>query len=127
MKILIVSIALGAFLISAGTTDKPKPITLSLDCMSGDCSLLNGAPQTAGMMSGFVRLQRGKSVGWHTTGAHEEALVILKGAGEAQIEGQPSMAIAAPMMVYIPPRIRHNVSNNSSAPLEYIYLVAPVK
>lgn len=79
------------------------------------------------MMSGFVRLQPGKSVGWHTTGAHEEALVILKGSGEAQIEGRADMRITAPMMVYIPPQTRHNVSNNSVVLLEYVYLVAPAK
>jgi quercetin dioxygenase-like cupin family protein len=103
------------------------PMILPLECPSGDCSLLSGVPQTAGMMSGFVRLQPGKSVGWHSTGAHEAARVILSGRGEAQVEGQPDRPIAAPMMAYFPPATRHNVLNNSEASLEYVYLVAPAQ
>jgi len=40
------------------------------------------------MRSGFVHLNPGATVGWHTTGKNEEALVILRGQGEALIDGQ---------------------------------------
>jgi len=40
------------------------------------------------MRSDFVRLKPGQSVGWHTTGQNEEALVILHGQGEALLERQ---------------------------------------
>ena len=105
----------------------PQPQVLPLTCAEGDCPLLQGAPQTAGMRSGFVRLPPGASVGWHTTGHNEESLVILRGRGKALIEGQPARPFAAPMLVYIPPATRHNVTNTGDAPLEYVYVVAPAK
>ena len=89
--------------------------------------MLQGIPQTAGMRSGFVRLKPGESVGWHSTGKNEEALVILRGRGEALMEGQPGRAFVAPMLVYIPPATRHNVSNTGAELLEYVYVVAPAK
>jgi len=102
-----------------------RPMAMPLQCASGDCSLLKGAPQTAGMRSGFVRLQTGATVGWHTTGKNEEMLVILHGQGAALIEGQQKCTFTAPAVAYIPPETRHNVENNGSEPLEYVYVVAP--
>ncbi len=102
-----------------------RPLKMALECPAGDCPLLLGAPQTAGMRSGFVRLKTWEAVGWHTTGDHEEALVILRGSGEAQIEGRKPMPIASRMMVYIPPATRHNVQNTGRELLEYVYVVAP--
>jgi len=104
---------------------KPTSFTVSLDCISGDCSLLKGVPQTAGMRSGFVSLKPTKTVGWHTTGQHEESLIILHGQGEALIDGQEKRAFVAPAFVYIP-TTRHNVLNTGKEPLEYVYVVAPV-
>jgi mannose-6-phosphate isomerase-like protein (cupin superfamily) len=106
---------------------KPQPLTLPLSCPQGDCPLLTGVPQTAGMRSGFVRLKPGATVGWHTTGKNEEALVILHGKGEALIEGQAGQPFTAPAFVYIPPATRHNVANTGKEPLEYVYVVAPAK
>jgi mannose-6-phosphate isomerase-like protein (cupin superfamily) len=103
-----------------------QPLVMPLECAAHDCPLLKGEPQTAGMRSGFVRLKPWEAVGWHTTGDHEEALVILRGSGEAQIEGREPMPIAARMMVYIPPAARHNVQNTGRELLEYVYVVAPV-
>ena len=77
------------------------------------------------MRSGFVRLQPGKSVGWHSTSHNEESLVILAGKGQALIEGQAPREIQASQLVYIPPATRHNVTNSGSQPLEYVYVVAP--
>jgi mannose-6-phosphate isomerase-like protein (cupin superfamily) len=106
---------------------KPQPLTLHLDCPGGDCPLLRGAPQTAGMRSGFVRLKPGETVGWHTTGKNEESLIVLHGRGEARIEGQPPQAFAAPALAYIPPATRHNVANTGDEILEYVYVVAPAR
>ena len=106
---------------------KPQPLTVPLNCPGGDCPLLRGTPQTAGMRSGFVRLKPGETVGWHTTGNNEESLVVLHGRGEARIEGQPPRAFAAPALVYIPPATRHNVANTGDELLEYVYVVAPAK
>jgi mannose-6-phosphate isomerase-like protein (cupin superfamily) len=126
----MLSIPVGLFLAIvplSSQTSEPRPLARSLDCPAGDCSLLQGTPQTAGMRSGFVRLQPGATVGWHTTGKNEEALVILRGQGEALIEGQAKRPFVAPAFAYIPPATRHNVSNTGKGPLEYVYVVAPAK
>lgn len=108
-------------------TAKPQPLTLSLHCAGGDCPLLKGVPQTAGMRSGYVRLKPGETIGWHTTGKNEETLVILSGRGEARIEGQPTRPFSAPGLVYIPPALKHNVANTGNEILEYVYVVAPAQ
>jgi mannose-6-phosphate isomerase-like protein (cupin superfamily) len=112
---------------ASSPTDAPHPLAVPLHCEHGDCRVLNGVPQTSGMRSGFVRLQPGETVGWHTTGENEEAIVILNGHGEALIEGQPNQSFEAPALVYIPPATRHNVANTGKAPLEYVCVVAPAK
>jgi len=124
------AVVIGLFLtaiVLSPQTPKPQSLALPLRCPSGDCPLLHGLPQTAGMRSGFVRLKPGETVGWHSTGANEEALVILHGEGSALIEGQPSRSFAAPQLVYIPPVTRHNIQNTGREVLEYVYVVAPAK
>ena len=108
-------------------TPAPHALAIPLACPQGDCPILQGTPQTAGMRSGFVRLAAGQSVGWHTTGKNEEALVVLHGKGTALVEGKPGLPFTAPALIYIPPSTRHNVENTGSDPLEYEYVVAPAK
>lgn len=103
----------------------PEPLALDLSCAGRDCRLLRGFPQTSGMRSGFVRLQPGQSVGEHTTGEHEEALVVFQGTGAAEVEGRPALHLSARKLIYIPPRTRHNVTNTGADVLEYVYVVAP--
>ena len=105
----------------------PQPLARTLSCPEGDCPLLQGAPQTAGMRSGFVRLKPGATVGWHTTGKNEETLVILHGQGETLIEGAAKQSFVAPAFAYIPPNTRHNVANTGKELLEYVYVVAPAR
>ena len=102
-----------------------QALVLPLECSTADCALLRGAPQTAGMRSGFVRLKPGQSVGWHSTGQNEESLIILHGAGDALIEGQSKRSFVAPQFLYIPPATTHNVENSGREVLEYVYVVAP--
>jgi len=104
---------------------KHEPMTFALDCAGGDCSLLKGIPQTSGMRGGFVKLKPGDSVGWHSTAANEEALVILRGTGVASIEGHSEVPLTEKMLAYIPPATRHNVTNTGTKVLEYVWLVAP--
>ena len=108
-------------------TSGPHPLARSLECPAVECPLLKGTPQTTGMRSGFVRLEPGATVGWHTTGSNEEALVILRGQGEALIDGQRKHTLVAPAFAYIPPATRHNVANTGKELLEYVYVVAPAK
>lgn len=125
MRTILPALLLLAGLPATSQSPEPRSFVRTLECPSGDCSLLKGAPQTAGMRSGFVRLAPGKSVGWHTTGKHEEALVILQGRGEAVVEGQAKQSFTAPAFAYIPPNARHNVTNTGEEPLAYVYVVAP--
>jgi mannose-6-phosphate isomerase-like protein (cupin superfamily) len=123
----IAALFLTASMAVSAQTAKPQPFTTPLQCPQGDCALLKGVPQTAGMRSGFVRLKPGVTVGWHTTGKNEESLVILHGKGEALIEGGAKQSFVAPAFVYIPPATRHNVANTGDEALEYVYVVAPAK
>jgi mannose-6-phosphate isomerase-like protein (cupin superfamily) len=132
MKRTAFSISLGsvAVLSAAGLalfsqTSKPQPLTLPLECPGGYCALLQGAPQTSGMRSGLVRLKPGESIGEHTTGKNEESLVVLRGQGEARIEGHAALGFTAPALVYVPTASRHNVVNTGTELLEYVYVVAP--
>jgi len=126
--LLQISVLSAGFLLAASgwaQSSSPQPLVIPLSSVSASHDLLTGPPQTAGMRSGFVRLKPGETVGWHTSGAHEETLVILHGHGAALIEGQVDRPLVAPAVAYIPPSTRHNVKNTGSEPLEYVYVVAP--
>jgi mannose-6-phosphate isomerase-like protein (cupin superfamily) len=86
--------------------------------------LLSGPPETATMRSGLVVLAPGKAVGKHSTGKHEEILVVLEGTGEMQITGEPSLPVVAGTAVYCPPRREHDVLNTGKTELRYVYVVA---
>ena len=103
-----------------------EPLTFPLECANGDCPLLKGVPQTSGMRGGSVKLKPGESVGWHSTGEQEEALVILRGSGTANIEGHADVPVHEKMLAYIPPGTKHNVTNTGTELLEYVWVVAPV-
>ena len=118
-------VAVAFCVIAAQERPKREPMTFALDCAGGDCPLLKGAPQTSGMRGGSVKLKPGESVGWHSTSGNEEALVILHGTGVANIEGHPDVPLTEKMLAYIPPATRHNVTNNGTQILEYVWVVAP--
>jgi mannose-6-phosphate isomerase-like protein (cupin superfamily) len=77
------------------------------------------------MKSGLVRLQPGESIGEHTTGRNEESLVVLRGQGQAHVEGHTIIPFSAPALVYVPTASRHNIVNTGAEPLEYVFVVAP--
>lgn len=87
--------------------------------------LLRGAPQTQGMRCGRVDLKPGEEVGAHNTGAHEETLVIIEGAGVAELAATP-VRIEAGQVLYVPPETPHNIRNVDSPRLRYLFIVAPV-
>lgn len=87
--------------------------------------LLTGVPQTQGMRCGRVDLKPGEEVGAHNTGAHEETLVIIEGAGVAELAATP-MRIEAGQVLYVPPETPHNIRNVDSPRLRYLFIVAPV-
>ena len=126
LVLVVICVAVAFGVIAAQERTKREPMTFTLGCAGGDCPLLKGAPQTSGMRGGSVRLKPGESVGWHSTSANEEALIILHGSGVANIEGHPDVPLAENTLAYIPPATRHNVTNNGNQVLEYVWVVAPI-
>lgn len=71
---------------------------------------------------GLVVLEGRKDVGEHSTENKEEVLVFIEGKAKVLIEKKKEHIIKAPSFVYIPPETLHNVINNSSEKLKYIYI-----
>jgi hypothetical protein len=116
-QVLVIIVVLCILAVPAREQEtKRAPVTFPLECAGGDCVLLKGVPQTSGMRGGPVKLKPQESVGWHSTGENEEALTIL-----------PDVPVHEKMLVYIPPAMRHNVTNTGKEVLEYVWVVAPVK
>jgi len=63
-------------------------------------------------------------VGRHTTGANEELLIVLAGAGEMRAATETPLRLEAPCAAYCPPETEHDVANTGSTPLRYVYVVA---
>jgi len=127
MSKIVCVVLIGVFALAQKPEPARQAMTFALDCAGGDCPLLKGVPQTAGMRGGSVKLKVGESVGWHSTGTNEEALVILHGDGAAKIEGGNDVALHEKMLAYIPPATRHNVTNTGTTMLEYVWVVAPIR
>ena len=106
---------------------KKKPVLKKLTGSKSFKRLLAGIPSTAGMKSGYVILKPGESVGEHKTEAKEEAIIILD--GEAQVSCSGKVLFTAPKrnLVYIPPETVHDIKNNASKPLRYVYVVSPLQ
>ncbi len=80
------------------------------------------------MKSGLVVLTPGKSVGKHSTGQHEEVLVVLEGKGEMSLKDGSKLDVEAePYALYCPPETEHDVTNTGSSVLRYVYVVASTK
>jgi len=88
--------------------------------------LLGGAPETRGMKSGYVILQPGESVGAHSTGLKEEAIIILEGELQVILDGKFFMTAGKGQVLYIPPETQHDIKNAADTAARYIYVVAPV-
>ena len=89
--------------------------------------LLGGPPETVTMKSGLVTLAPGESVGKHSTGQHEEMLVILAGQGEMIFKDGSKLGVAANHALYCPPETEHDVKNTGSERLRYVYVVASTR
>jgi len=107
-------------------TNTPTPRLIEWAGGESYRQILNGEPETFGMRSGRVELARGEEIGEHSTGDHEETLVVIEGTGEVHVEGYDPLAVRGGQSVYIPPQSKHNVRNTDAPLLRYIYVVAPV-
>ena len=135
VSIKLVSVGLAVYLLiaagcaanrqlsEAGASQQPFVTNLEDPCDYR--VLLTGRPQTSGMRSGRVRLVPGKSVGQHSTHAHEELLVFLSGSGIALIGESTRLQVGAGKAAYIPPQTPHDIVNTGTEPLVYVFCVAP--
>jgi mannose-6-phosphate isomerase-like protein (cupin superfamily) len=76
--------------------------------------LLSGPPDSVAMRSGCVTLHAGEAVGWHSTGAREELILVLAGAGETRATDASPVAVRAGEAVYVPPQCEHDVVNTGA-------------
>jgi quercetin dioxygenase-like cupin family protein len=103
-----------------------KPFVLSFGQTSRKhCEILNGN-NSAVMHSGLVTLAKDECVGEHSTGNHEELIVVLDGSGEIEAEGNGRKKINQGETAYNPPNTKHNVYNFNDKALKYIYVVTKI-
>jgi mannose-6-phosphate isomerase-like protein (cupin superfamily) len=109
----------------AAPSRKPEALTLAPGAEYQP--LLTGKPQTCGMRSGRVVLTDNECNDLHTTGRHEETLVILAGSGQVRCTGYDPIPAQAGQIVYIPPDTQHQVFADPGVELRYVYVVAPIR
>jgi len=111
---------------SASQQPAPHAVAITLDLTAGgNTPVLSGPPTTAGMRSGYVVLAPGASVGRHSTEGNEEVVVVLGGVGELRLARQAPLPLREGTVAYNPPHTEHDVANTGTAPLRYLYVVAP--
>jgi mannose-6-phosphate isomerase-like protein (cupin superfamily) len=101
---------------------KPHAKTVALDTQSYK-PILSGPPESVRMKSGYVVLAPTQSVGKHSTGHHEELLVVLEGQGEMTFADGTKLPVRANSALYCPPETEHNVTNTGVGVLRYVYVV----
>ena len=81
---------------------------------------------TFGIKAGHVMLKQGEEIGEHSTNDREEALIILKGKGQLEINKRENLDFKDNAVLYIPPDTIHNVKNIGKGILEYIFITSNV-
>lgn len=117
---------------SRATSEKshsePRPKVVRIDPSRADYTpLLSGPPETATMRSGSVVLLSGQSVGKHSTGEYEEAIVVLAGTGEMRLSDGGALQLDRHSVAYCAPATEHDVVNTGVVPLRYVYVVAKAR
>ena len=87
--------------------------------------LIDGTEQSYGLKAGRVFLEPGQACGQHSTHDKEELLVILSGTGLLKTGQDKAQRISQGNVAYIPPQTEHDVHNDGSAPLAYVFCVVP--
>ncbi len=80
-------------------------------------------PKTKNLRSGKVTLLPGEDVGEHIPFKREEIVVVLSGEGTVEIEGKQQQVHQGDV-VFIAENQKHNVINNSSEKMVYVYVVS---
>jgi mannose-6-phosphate isomerase-like protein (cupin superfamily) len=121
----LLPLGLSPLFAAEGNNARPHAKVISLDSAGkGYVPVLAGPPESVTMQSGLVTLAPGKSVGTHTTGQHEELLVILEGRGEMTFADGSKLPVEGGHALYCPPETEHNVTNTGTGLLRYVYVVA---
>jgi mannose-6-phosphate isomerase-like protein (cupin superfamily) len=122
--ILFAFVLLLSPVVSVRAQQKPRAKVIQLAGEGKELPLLSGPPETVSMRSGLILLQPQQSVGKHSTGQHEEMLVVLEGEGKMLFSDGSTLAIAANQVLYCPPETGHDVLNTGAGVLRYVYIVA---
>jgi quercetin dioxygenase-like cupin family protein len=85
---------------------------------------LLGKGESVSMRSGRIILEKGESVGEHSTDNYEEFVIVLVGEGYAENHKGEKIPIKEGQVIYIPPYSKHDIHNADSKMLMYIYVVA---
>jgi len=80
-------------------------------------------PASRALKSGRVRLAPGEEIGEHVTHMREELVFVLEGIATLIKEGE-EIELKQGQAHFIKEEVNHNIRNNSSADLEYIYVVS---
>ena len=111
---------------AADNKSKPRAKIVTLDG-PGYKEILRGPPDSVRMQSGYVVLAPNQSVGKHSTGHHEELLIVLEGQGEMDFADGTKLAVRANSALYCPPETEHNVTNVGHRVLRYVYVVGDIQ
>ncbi|MGC1371966.1 MAG: cupin domain-containing protein [Candidatus Sulfotelmatobacter sp.] len=126
--VISVLLQTSVFWTSAASQETPHAKVIELDSRGKqEFQVLGGPPETVTMKSGLVVLAPGKSVGKHSTGQHEELLVVFEGEGAMSFKDGSKLPVQANHAVYCPPETEHNVTNTGHGVLRYVYVVASTK
>jgi len=107
------------------TQVKPEARVIEMDaCGKNYLPILAGPPETYSMRSGMVVLAPRQAVGRHSTKQFEELLIILAGRGEMVFGDGRKLALQSGQALYCPPQTEHDVFNNGTGALRYVYVVA---
>ncbi|MCU0651828.1 MAG: cupin domain-containing protein [Candidatus Omnitrophica bacterium] len=79
------------------------------------------------LRSGLVVLRPGESVGEHTTGNKEEAVVILEGKARFFYGRGKSFVACEKSFIYVSPETLHDVKNIGRSILRYVYITSVLK
>jgi len=101
---------------------KVKIVDVKIDSSIYQCLLEKG--ELVSMCSGRIILEKGENVGEHSTDDYEEFIIVLVGEGYAENEKGVKTPIKEGQVLYIPPYSNHNIHNEDSKMLMYIYIVS---
>ncbi|NUM79938.1 cupin domain-containing protein [bacterium] len=104
-----------------------KPFVKALAPEQSSSTGLIKPPESLKIKSGLVMLNSGEEVGTHSTENREEILVVLEGSGRLIIQDHDPLEISGGHIAYVPPHSIHNVVNDNSRLLRYIYIVSPAE